>query len=159
MSYDVHLLRSTPDPAATYQALEENEQPAPTPDEERAWRAVAGDLRALEPELRLGDSGAAAFWSLSLLGREVCIDIYPDHAVVSFSYRGGDFAAKVDELARYVEVFERHGLVAYDPQSGRPFVAERDAAEIAETAAWVRTRTVANIGGQSRPLWRRMIGR
>ena len=51
---------------------------------------------------------------------------------MSWSYGADDAAPALDEVRRYLPVFEQHGYVAYEPQLGRLFDPDRDAVDAAE---------------------------
>ena len=63
-------------------------------------------------------------------------------------------------MRRYLPVFDRHGLVAYDPQLEQVFDSDRDAKAVAETHEYVRERTFEKYGVVSqRPWWKRIFSR
>jgi hypothetical protein len=163
VSYDVYLLpreAAGDDPGAAYLALEESETERPSAELEPRLRAVADELCALSPGLERSES-QQPFWSIQLLDAEAessaMVELYADHGVVMFSYGAADFAAAIEETGRYVEVFERHGFVAYDPQTEKLFDAEADGEQIAKTAQWVFDQTVAKHSAP-RPWWKRLLG-
>ena len=69
--------------------------------------------------------------------------------------------AAIDEVRRYLPVFERHGYVAYDPQLERLFDVTRDAAD----AIRVYREARGAIDGEpqapaadGRPWWKKLFG-
>lgn len=68
------------------------------------------------------------------------IDIRVDEITMSWSYGADDPGPALEEVRRYVPIFERHGYVAYDPQLEQLFDPERDAADAAEIHGDVRRR-------------------
>jgi hypothetical protein len=123
VSYDLYLLRKAEvgdDPAAAYEQLEERGEREPTPAEEQL-RRLAADLQAARPGLDLTESDNGFFQLGYESGRPVVIDISAGEITMSWSYGTDIAAAALEEVRKYLPVFERHGYVAYDPQLERVF--------------------------------------
>jgi hypothetical protein len=165
VSYDLHLLKKDEiddDHGAVYQRLEEQEQREPTPEEEQRLRQLAAELQAANPGVDLVESGKGFFLQLGYEAeRTVVIDIGAGDITLSWSYGADDAAPALDEVRRYLPVFDRHGYVAYDQQLERLFDADRDAADAAEIHRNVQQQLRETYGPQfdeRRPWWKRLFG-
>ena len=164
MSYGLYLLPKDlvgDDPAAAYERLEEVDEREPTPEEEERLRRLAADLQAANPGLDLSEAGEGFLLQLGYESeRPVVIDIGPGEMTMSWSYGAEDAGPALDEVRRYLPVFERHGYVAYDPQLDRLFDAERDLEEAAQIHRQVRGSIGESYGGGGgRSWWKRLLGR
>jgi hypothetical protein len=161
VSYDLYLLRKAEvgdDPAAAYEQLEERGEREPTPAEEQL-RRLAADLQAARPGLDLTESDNGFFQLGYESGRPVVIDISAGEITMSWSYGTDIAAAALEEVRKYLPVFERHGYVAYDPQLERVFEPDRDAADAAELHRDIHGRLEAAYGARSaeQPWWKRLL--
>jgi hypothetical protein len=166
MSYDLHLLRKEEvgdDPAAAYGRLEEREERTPTPEEQERLRRLAADLQAASPGLDLSEAGQGFLLQLGYDGeRAVVIDIGAGEITMSLSYGADDASAALEEVRRYLPVFDRYGYVAYDPQLERLFDPERDAGQAAAVHRDTHRQLEQAYGplsDQRRPWWKRLLGR
>lgn len=131
MSYDIDLLRlsGTGDRLAQARALtkalfdkeERGERPMPSAEEDLRRTALAADLVALHPSLRMepspnGFSDGCVIDSDDPDCDIPAIEIGIDKALITFSY-AADAPRIFAALQPVIAVFERHGYVAYDPQS------------------------------------------
>ena len=164
MSYDLYLLKKDEagdDPAAAYERLEELEEREPTPEEEAALRRLAADLQAANPGLDLGEPEEGFLLQLGYeTERPVVIDIGADEISMSWSYGADDAGPALEEVRRYLPVFDRHGYVAYDPQLDRVFDPESDPSDAAEIHRDARRQLADyDLGGSApRPWWKRLFG-
>jgi hypothetical protein len=165
VSYDLHLFRAEEgDPVGAYERLEETGEREPTPAEERELRSLAANLQAADPKLDLTEPGSGRF--MLQLGyeneRDVVIDITGGEITMSWSYGAADAAPALRAVERYLPVFDRHGLVAYDPQLERVYEPVRDRVDAAELHRHVRMRVFAGSDAardDRRPWWRRLLDR
>ena len=164
MSYDLYLLRKDEagdDPAAAYERLEDHEEREPTPEEEATLRRLAADLQAASPGLDLTEPEEGFLLQLGYeTERPVVIDIGADEITMSWSYGAHDAEPALEEVRRYLPVFDRHGYVAFDPQLERVFDPERDAPAAAGIHRDVRADFYERYGsdeGESRPWWKRLF--
>jgi len=133
ISYDIDMprLSGMGDPRAqareARQALtariERGEGPRSSAEEDHRRAKLAADLVALHPSLRIdpydqGMSDGCAIYSEDPDCAVPGIFIEIECATVSFSY-SSDHRRIFPELRRVIAVFERHGYVAYDPQTDR----------------------------------------
>jgi hypothetical protein len=164
VSYDLYLLpkdQAGDDPAAAYERLEEGQEREPMPDEEARLRQLAADLQAASPGLDVSEPDRGFMLQLGYEAeRPVVIDISAGEISMSWSYGADDPGPALEEVRRYLPVFDRHGYVAYDPQLERVFDPNRDAEAAAETHAYVRERTFEKYGGPPQePWWKRIFFR
>ena len=167
MSYDVYLFPpGTGDPETAYLALEDAEAEvgdAPTPEREAELRAIADELRRVNPRLELsGPYPAAQCWSLQLVDERqdsVLVDFYPEFATAQISYGADDAGIAVSRLLDCIRIFERNGYVPYDPQLERTVDTEADGDEIEAIVVKVREKTVAQLTGPRPSFFRRLLGR
>lgn len=123
MSYDIEMLRlpETGDRLAQARAAHKAEQIPPSPDEDEKRARLVADLIALEPSLYSApyDKGAS-YGCVVTTDDSAChlpyIEIGIGRALVQLSF-SADADVAFPELERVIEVFERHGYVAYDPQT------------------------------------------
>jgi hypothetical protein len=123
LSYDIMLYRlsGTGDPLA--QARERGqsrEEPTPSAEKDQRRARLATDLLALHPSLYSApfDKGPSFGCGIDTRDPECAvplIEIDIDDAIVTFPY-SANFERILPELKRVIEVFERHGYTAYDPQ-------------------------------------------
>ena len=160
MSYDIYLLKKEvagDDPAAAYEALEEQQERDATAAGVAELRRLAADLQAASPGLDLCEA-SPGFLQLGYESeRPVVIDLGPDEITMSWSYGAEDATDALKEVRTYLPVFERHGYVAYDPQLERLFDPDRDSGDAAATHEYVRGRVFE--GTENRSPWRRLFGR
>lgn len=165
MSYDLYLLRKDEvddDPNAAYERLEELEEREPTPAEEEQLRRLAADLQAASPGLDVTEVGRGFALQLGYgSARPVVIDIGADEIMMSWSYGAEDAGPALEEVRRYLPVFERHGYVAYDPQLEQLFDPGHDATKAAEIHGDVHRHLDETYGrrpDEQRPWWKRLLG-
>jgi hypothetical protein len=131
VSYDIDMLRlsGTGDLLVQARALteelflkeERGERPTPSAEDDLRRTALAADLVALHPSLRMepspqGFSHGCAIDTDDPDCEIPAIEIGIDTALVSFSY-SADADRIFAALQPIIAVFARHGYVAYDPQS------------------------------------------
>jgi hypothetical protein len=165
VSYGLVLLRKNragDDPAAAYEALEEDEEleVEPTAAEQEELRRLAADLQTASPGLDLVEGGPGFMLQLGYESeRPVVIDIAgPDAITMMFSFGGDRADAALDEVESYLPVFERHGYVAYDPQLERLYSPQRDRAEALVIHRDVHEQ-LAEAYGKRPSWWKRLLGR
>jgi hypothetical protein len=165
VSYDLYLLRRDEigdDPAALHERLEEREEREPTAAEEEQLRRLGADLQAANPGLDLAEAGGGFLLQLGYeTERPVVIDIGADEITMSWSYGADDARPAIEEVRKYLPVFERPGYVAYDPQLERLFDVERDGADAIEIHRDIHQQLDERYGVDSRkrrPWWRRLFG-
>jgi hypothetical protein len=161
MSYDLYLVPKDDDPAAAYERLEQEAEREPTPEEEARLRRLAADLQVANSGLDISEPDSGFLLQLGYdTERPVVIDISAGEITMSWSYGADEPGPALEEVRRYLPVFDRHGLVAYDPQLEQVFDSDRDAKAVAETHEYVRERTFEKYGVVSqRPWWKRIFSR
>jgi hypothetical protein len=164
VSYDLYLLRKDEigqDPAAAYERLEELEEREPTEAEEEQLRQLAADLQAANPGLDLTEPEHGFLLQLGYeTERPVVIDIGADEISMSWSYGAEDAGPALEDVRRYLPVFDRHGYVAYDPQLETVFDPDRDSAEAAELHRSVQEQVIGRydgLGDERQSWWRRLF--
>jgi hypothetical protein len=161
MSYDLYLVPKDDDPAAAYERLEQEAEREPTPEEEVRLRQLAADLQVANSGLDISEPDSGFLLQLGYdTERPVVIDISAGEITMSWSYGADEPGPALEEVRRYLPVFDRHGLVAYDPQLEQVFDPDRDAHAVAETHEYVRERTFEKYGVAShQPWWKRIFSR
>ena len=121
MSYDIMLYRLSGTADRLAQARERREtREEPSAEKDRDRGKLVSDLLTLHPSLFSApfDKGPSFGCAVDTGDPECCvplIEIGIDDAIVTFPY-SADFERIRPELKRVIEVFERHGYTAYDPQ-------------------------------------------
>jgi hypothetical protein len=121
LSYDIMLYRLSGTGDRLAQARERREtREEPSAEKDRDRGKLVSDLLTLHPSLFSAsfDKGPSFGCAIDTTDPECCvplIEIGIDDAIVTFSY-SADFERIRPELKRVIEVFERHGYTAYDPQ-------------------------------------------
>jgi hypothetical protein len=162
VSYDLVLLpkaEASDDPGAAYERLEEQEEREPSPHEEERLRELVNDLLAANPAVDLVESSAGFMLQLGYEAeRPVVIDISAGEITMSWSYGAENPSPALEEVCRYLPVFERHGYVAYDPQLERLFDPDRDADDAAEIYRFVQAQLDEGFGERPpQPWWKRLL--
>lgn len=170
MSYDLYLMRTSvagSDVRVAMERFEEIEALEPSPDEQLALRGLAADLAAANPGVDLTEAEQRFVLQLGYgVEAPVVIDIAGlDNIQMMWSYARPEADDALDEVRRYLPVFERHGYAAVDPQIERILDLDRDAGEIATTHRTGHRMLLkaveehARETGPAKPRWRRLLGR
>jgi hypothetical protein len=140
LSYDIMLYRlsGTGDLLAQARARRQrHEEPTPSAEKDQDRAKIVTDLLVLHPSLFSApfDKGASFGCVVDTTDPECCVPLIYidiDDAIVTFPY-SADFELIRPELKRVIEVFERHGYTAYDPQIGAILTASSSFLESASS--------------------------
>jgi hypothetical protein len=161
VSYDLHLLKEDEvgdDPARAYERLEADDDRELSPEHVEHLRTLAEALQEANPGVDLVEPDVGVFQLGYEAERPVVIDMESGEITMSWSFGASDAAPALEEVRRYLPIFEEYGYVAYDPQLEQLFDLHRDVDAAAAIHRGIHEQLDRAYGSARSSWWTRLFG-